>query len=246
MIDQRLPLPESVGALVSTALRAYRRRLRLFFGAAFGGLLFEAVIAYLRPGDNGFFYAGSVIVDSLLAALVTIGVVADVRDGDRLTDRAVAARALGRWGIVAIVTTMVDIVTFATSSGVFGPPEATGYGFLSLPIIVLWGCLSFASVIAAIDDKTPLGRLVFLCFGRSISLALARQNFGRLTVLAIVAVVPMLIEAVLSDQLELRKVAGWQFIANIPIDALVTGPLQAIFSVFYLDFVRRSAGPRGS
>jgi hypothetical protein len=246
MLDERLPLPESVGALVSIALRRYRRRLPLFFGTAFAGLLFEAGLALARPGDFGLFYAGSVVVDSLLAALVTIGVVADLRDGERLPDRAVAARAFRRWGIVAIVTTLVDIVTFTTSSAVFGPPEATAYGLLSLPIVVLWGSISFASVIAAIDEKTAPGRLVFSSIGRSLSLALARQNFGRLTLLALIAVVPMLIETVLSDQLELRKVAAWQFIGNIPIDALVTGPLQAIFTVFYLDFVRRSTAPRGN
>jgi hypothetical protein len=244
MVHERLPLPESVGALTQTALRAYRRRFPLFFGTAFTGLLFEAIIAYLRPGDIGFFYAGSIVVDSLLAALVTIGVVADLRDGDRLTNGAVATRAFGRWGIVAAVTTLVDIVTFFSSNAVFGPPEATAYGLLSLPIVLLWGSVSFASVIAAIDEKTAPATLVLSCIGRSIALAFARQNFGRLTLLAIIAVVPMLVEAVLSDQLELRKVAAWQFIANIPIDALVTGPLQAVFTVFYLDFVRRTTGPR--
>jgi hypothetical protein len=115
---------------------------------------------------------------------------------------------------------------------------------LILPIVVFWGSVAYASVIAAIDEKTAPGLLIIASLGRSVSLALARQNFGRLTALAIVAVLPTLVEAVLSDQLELRKVAGWQFIANIPIDALVTGPLQAVFTIFYLDFVRRSAGPR--
>jgi hypothetical protein len=244
MVDERLPLPESVGALTHVALQAYRRRFPLFFGMACTGLVFEGLIAYLRPGDVGFFYAGSIVVDSLLAALVTVGVVADLRDGDRLTNGTVATRAFGRWGIVAAVTTLVDIVTFFSSNAVFGPPESTAYGLLSLPIVVLWGSVSFASVIAAIDEQSAPLTLVFSSIGRSIALAFARQNFGRLTLLAIVAVVPMLVEAVLSDQLELRKVAGWQFIANIPIDALVTGPLQAVFTVFYLDFVRRTAGPR--
>ncbi|MGD0474663.1 MAG: hypothetical protein ABSB70_15815 [Candidatus Velthaea sp.] len=244
MLDERLPLPESVGALTHIALRGYRRRFLLYFGTAFAGLLFEAGIAYLRPGDIGFFYAGSIVVDALLAALVTIGVVADLRDGDRPTNGAVAGRAFGRWGIVAAVTTLVDVVTFFSSNAVFGPPESTAYGLLSLPIIVLWGSVAFASVIAAIDEKTAPATLVLSSIGRSIGLAFARQNFGRLTLLAIVAVVPMLIEAVLSDQLEMRKVAAWQFIANIPIDALVTGPLQAVFTVFYLDFVRRTSGPR--
>jgi hypothetical protein len=245
MIDDRRPLPESIGALVQIAYRSYRRRFRLFFGAAFAGLVFEALIAALRPGDTGFFYAGWVIVDSFLAALVTIGVVADMREADPLPDRAVAARAFGRWGIVAAVTTLVDIVTLTTSDSVFGPPEATAYGFLILPIVVFWGSVGFASVIAAIDEKTAPGLLIIVSIGRSVSLALARQNFGRLIVLAIVAVLPTLVEAVLADQLELRKVAAWQFIANIPIDVFITGPLQAVFTVFYLDFVRRSSGPRG-
>jgi hypothetical protein len=241
--DERL-LPESVGALVRIAWRAYARRFRLFFGTAVAGLIVEALVAYLRPGDQGFFVAGMIVVDSLLAALITLGVFSDLRDGERLTDGAVAQRALGRWGIVAGVTTLVEIVTFFTSGSVFGPPEDTAYGFLILPIIVFWGSVSFASVIAAIDEKTSPGMLVFASIGRSIALALSRQNFGRLAALSVVAVVPSLIESVLSDQLQLHKVAAWQFVANIPIDALVTGPLQAVFTVFYLDFVRRTTGQR--
>lgn len=244
MIEDRRPLPESIGALVRIASRAYRRRFRLYFGVAFAGLVLEAGIAYLRPGDVGFFYAGSILVDSLLSALVTIGVVSDMRQGEKLPDRTVFDRGLARWGIVAAVTTLVDLVTLTTSDSVFGPPDQTAYGLLIPLIIVLWGSIAFASVIAAIDEKTPALTLVIASIGRSMSLALARPNFGRLTALAAVAVLPMLIETVLGDQLELRKVAGWQFIANIPIDALVSGPLQAIFTVFYLDFVRRSTGPR--
>jgi hypothetical protein len=178
--------------------------------------------------------------------LVTIGVMADLRDGERLTDGAVIKLALSRWGIVAAVTTLVEIVTFATSGSVFGPPEATAYGFLILPIVVLWGSVSFATVIAATDEKTAPSLLILASIGRSISLAFSRQNFGRLAALAVVAVLPSLIESVLSDQLELRKVAAWQFVANIPIDALVTGPLQAVFTIFYLDFVRRSSNPRAN
>jgi hypothetical protein len=244
MIEDRRPLPESIGALVQIASRAYRRRFRLYFGVAVAGLVLEALIAYLRPGDTGFFYAGWILVDSSLAALVTIGVVSDLREGEKLPDRAVLDRGFARWGIVALVTTLVDVVIISTSDSVFGPPESTAYGILIPLVVVLWGSISFATVIAAIDENTPALTLVVASVGRSMSLALARQNFGRLTALAAVAVLPTVIETVLGDQLELRKVAGWQFIANIPIDALVTGPLQAVFTVFYLDFVRRSTGPR--
>jgi hypothetical protein len=244
MIEDRRPLPESSGALVQTALRAYRRRFALYFGTAVAGLIAEAIAAWLEPKNLGFLYAGSIVVDALISALVTLGVVSDIREGDRLGDRAVAGRAIERWGIVAVVTALVEFVIFSTSDAVFGSPEATGFGFLILPIVVIWGSLSFATVIAALDDKTPLGVLAFSSIGRSFSLAVARQNFGRLTMLALVAVLPTLVENVLAHQLELRKVAGSLFIANIPIDALVTGPLQAIFTIFYLDFVRRSSGPR--
>jgi hypothetical protein len=244
VIDDRRPLPETIGGLALVAMRAYRRRLPLFFGVAFTGLVLEAVVAYLRPGDIGYFYAGSVVVDSLVAALVSIGVIADMRDAERPSDRAVADIALSRWGIVAVVTTLIDIVTYFTGGAVFGPPEATAYGFLTLPIVVFWGSIAFATVMAATDEKTAPGLLILSSIGRSMTLALARQNIGRLVGLSIVAVLPTLIETVLYDQLQLRHVAAAQFIANIPIDALTTGPLQAIFSIFYLDFVRRSAGPR--
>jgi hypothetical protein len=245
MVEDRRPLPESIGGLVQAAFRAYCRRFRLYFGAAVAGMIFQAVIAYERPGDDGFFYAGGVIVDSLLAALVTIGVIADLRDGERPTDRAVFGGALDRWGLVAAVTTLVDIITVMTMGSVFGPPEATAFGFLILPIVVFWGSVSFATVIAATDEKTSPLLLILGSLGRSVSLALARQNVGRLIALSLVAVLPMLVQTVLFDQLQLRKVAGSEFIANVPIDALVTGPLQAVFTLFYLDFVRR-AGQRPS
>ena len=244
MIEERRPLPESIGGLIDIAVRAYLRRFGLYFGVALGGLILEAVLAYVRPGDMGVFQAGSIAVDSLVSALVTIGVVADMRQDDPRTNRSIADTALARWGLVAVVTTLVDIVTYFTSGAVFGPPQDTAYGFLILPIVVAWGSLGFASVIAAIDDKTPPVMLVLSSLGRSISLALARQNVGRLIALAIVAVLPTLVEAVLTDQLQVRKIANAQFLGNIPLDALVTGPLQAVFTVFYLDFVRRTTGTR--
>ncbi len=244
MIEDRRPLPESIGGLVQTAIRAYLRRFPLFFGTAVVGLVVEALMALARPADIGLLYAGSIVVDSLLAALVTIGIVNDMRDGEPMSNRTIATLTSGRWGLVAAVVTLVDIVTYTTNDFVFGSPDATAYGFLILPIVVFWGSIAFASVIAAVDDKTAPGLLVLSSIGRSMSLALARPNLGRLTALALVAVLPTLVETILSDQLHVRKIAGWQFIGNIPIDALVTGPLQAVFTIFYLDFVRRSAAPR--
>lgn len=240
MIEERRPLPESIGGLVDTAVRAYRRRFALYFGVAFAGLILEAIIAYVRPGDEGFFQAGSILVDSFVSALVTLGVVADMRPDERPADAALAGTALGRWGIVAVVTMLVDIVTIFTSSSVFGSPQDTAYGFLVLPIVVAWGSLGFATVIATLDDKTAPQLLIFASIGRSISLALARQNVGRLIALALVAVLPVLVQSVLTDQLHLRKVAAWEFIGSIPIDALLCGPLQAVFTIFYLDFLRRT------
>ncbi len=244
MLEERRPLPESIGGLIDTAARAYRRRFRLYFGTAMAGLVAEAIASYLLPNDAGLLQAGSIVVDSAICALVTIGIVADMRSDDRPTDGAVASRALARWGIVAVVTTLVNIVTLFTSDAVLGPPEDTAYGFLILPIVVAWGSLGFASVIAATDDKTSSFLLAFSSLGRSALLALARPNLGRLVVLAVVAVLPMFVEKVLVDQLELRKIAGSQFVGSIPIDALVTGPLQALFTVFYLDFMRRMNGGR--
>ena len=248
MIQERRPLPESVGGLMSSALRAYRRRFWLYFGIAFGGLVLEAVAAavaaYVRPGELGTLYAAPIAVDSLISAVVTIGIVADLRHDDRSTSATITGIALGRWGIVAVVTTLVTIVDTFTTSAIFGPPENTAYGFLALPIIVLSGSLSFASVIAALDDKTAARILVLSSIGRSLTLALARQNLGRLIALALIAILPTLVETVLSDQLAIRKVAGWQFVGAIPIDALITGPLQAIFTLFYLDFVRRTTNAR--
>lgn len=245
MIEERRHLPESIGGLLDAAFRAYRGRFRLYFGTAFLGFVLQAIVAYFSRDDIGVVYGGSIVVDAFVCALVAIGVVADMKPQDGVTDAAIANVALQRWGVVALVTTLVAIVTFFTGDAVFGPPQDTAYGFLTLAIVVAWGSLAFASVIAAIDEKTPPLVLALASIGRSISLALARQNLGRLAVLALVAVLPTLLENVLTSQLAVRKIPGWHFIGDIPIDALVTGPLQALFTVFYLDFVRRAAGPQG-
>jgi hypothetical protein len=244
MIDERhRPLPESAGALVLIAVRAYRRRFPLYFGIAFVGLLLEGVIAYLQPENPGFFYAGSIVVDSLISAAVTIGVIADMREGERTSDRDIALAAIAKWGLVAGVTAIVDYIEAWTNVLGDGSPDA-GFGFMILPIAVLWGSIGFATVIAALDEKTKPLVLLFSSIGRSMTLAFARQNFGRLVALALVALLPSLVESILADQLGVRKIAGSDFMATIPIDAFVTGPLQAAFTIFYLDFVRRSSAGR--
>jgi len=44
---------------------------------------------------------------------------------------------------------------------------------------------------------------------------------------------------VAADQLALRHIGCVAFWSDVPIDELTVGPLQAVFTVFYLDFVRR-------
>jgi hypothetical protein len=246
MIDEQpRPLPESVGALVLIAVRAYQRRFGLYFGVAFAGLAAEAVAAYVRRNDGGFVLAGSIVVDSLVAALVTIGVIADMRQGERARNASVVSAAIAKWGIVAVVTMLVVFITSVTAGTLIDEPsDAITYAFMILPVAVFWGSIGFATVIAAIDEKTSPFVLAFSSIGRSMTLAFARQNFGRLVALALVAMLPTLVEMILSDQLGLRKVAASDFISVVPIDALLTGPLQAGFTIFYLDFVRRCAAGR--
>jgi hypothetical protein len=241
--DERSPLPESAGSLFDAAARAYGRRLWLYLGLALFALAIQATSKHLLPKDQGVELALNVILDAFIAAAVSIGVVSDLGPATtRPPTSAVLSAALERWWIVAGTSVLLQFITATLQSGLVAPVDSLSY-FLMGPIVVALGSLNFATVIGALDRKSSPELLVLSSIGRSMMLAFARPNIGRLVVLSIVAAVPIFLQLVLADQLQIRKVASAEFLGNVSIDALVTGPLQALFTVFYLDFVRRAAQP---
>lgn len=239
MLEERPGLPESVGALFDTAFSAYGKRFRFYIALALGAFAVEGLLALLRPGDVGVSQAGSVCVDAVLYGAITLGVVNDVLGEHPIADRAVLSRTFARWWALAATSAIIAMVTLVTAAAVFGPDSSDV--FLALPIVVGWGSLNLASVIAATDTTTRATLLVPLSIGRSMALSLAWPNIGRTALLALIAVIPVLLQIVLDDQFRRHQYPAPSFWANVPIDALVTGPLQAVLTVFYLDFARRTA-----
>jgi hypothetical protein len=89
-----------------------------------------------------------------------------------------------------------------------------------------------------VDASIP-GLRIIGSFAQSIRLALFPTNFGRTVLVGITTLVPLLLTSVLFDQMGIHHVREAGFWANVPVDAITVGPLQAIFAVFYLDFIRR-------
>lgn len=242
MIEERTPLPESMGQLFATAWRAYTRRMPLYVAIALAAIATEAILTFAFPKSAGMLTASAIVCESFIAAFVTIGVVADLNiAATRPGARAIASAALARWWIVAGANAIVSFAGNVIISGTIdGDSSGLGY-FLILPVAVIVGSLNFATVIAAVDVKTRPELLVFSSIGRSMMLSFARANFGRMVVLSLIAIMPTLIETVVRDVLQTRHIGASDFLGFAPLDVFVTGPLQAVFTLFYLDFVRRAA-----
>jgi len=240
MVDERAPLPESFGGLWDIALRAFARRGVLYLAAAAAAIAVQGIAAAVDPRSAGLAIAANIVADSFIAVLVTLGVIADIRSSEPVDGRNLLSAALERWWLVAAVGLLITPVNYVAMEAIFEPATDISDVFLLPIIIVGWGTLNFATVIAASDTKTPTRLLVFTSIGRSVALALARPNLGRLALISLIALLPALLEQILGDQLMSRHFAASQFFATVPVDALTAGPLQAVFTVFYLDFIRRT------
>jgi hypothetical protein len=65
-------------------------------------------------------------------------------------------------------------------------------------------------------------------------------NLGRLIVLSVLLTFPLFAELLLASYLRAHNIANIDFWSDIPLDMLTLGPLQAVATVFYVDFLRRS------
>lgn len=241
--DERLP--PSIGGLVDLAFSAYVQRAPLYLGLAV--LVFvlagavELASALSKSADvaaiNLMLY--SLFADAFVVAAVALGIGTRVA-GETAPAGALAGGALRRWMAVLGTMTVVQFVFQLTagSSGL-GPIGDWGDVVFAPFVWLLWGALSLAAPIAALaPERAP--RAMALALFRSLSLGLRGTNLTRLCVVAFAGVVPLLLEEVLGDLLQQRHVPHAIFWANVPIDALVVGPLAALQTVFALDFARRA------
>jgi hypothetical protein len=232
-------LPASIGGLFGTALGLYARRIGLYSILTVAAFALQFV-AILIPHTNGTGQALAVIVDAFLIAAVTIGTAGDLA-GTAGGWPAIVSAASERWGVVAIAGFIYFLVVYALVRGVYGSLEETGYGLFIPPIITLWGAVSLAQVVAAIEPAASRLMLPLTALGKALSVSLRAANLGRLILLSVTLTVPALVQSTLFGILSDRHVREASFWAYVPLDALFTGPLQAISTIFYLDFLRRVA-----
>lgn len=244
--DDPKDLPTSVGGLFAGAFSLYVRRFGFYLSLALAAALVQYVVDVLVPRftlqhSEGLFIGLSVVVDSFIVAAVTIGVALDLVHKDADWSQLLGF-ASERWGVVAVVG-LVNFLVFAflVEPVVFGPqgPD-TLYGIMIAPAIAIGGALALAQVVAAIEPAKSRLMLPLIALGKGLAVAFRFANLGRLLVLAVALFIPNVLELVLMGQLTARHVADAEFWSNVPLDALFAGPLQALATVFYIDFLRRA------
>lgn len=236
------PLPESAGGLIMLAFQAYGKRIVAYTALAIACIAVQGLVAFAWPGNRGAMMGTNLCVDALIAAFVTIGVITDLGTQAQAT-RTLFSHAVQRWWVLAAIgfVQLLLQILFAVVVGSTSPDALDVFStILSGVIITMISCaLTMGTVVGAIDTTTRSLLIVPASIGRGLAVSLAWPNLSRLMMLAALFVTPIIVTGALDTQLEHVHMAQATFWVDTPIDAFTTGPLQALFSVFYLDFVRR-------
>jgi hypothetical protein len=231
--------PASITGLFGTAFTLYIRRFGLYATLAIAAFAVQLFVDLAVMQDTGLALGLNIVVGSFVAAAVSIGVAFDIARKDADWSTIFNAAAL-RWGVVVVVGLAGVLVQDLFLANVFLPPDQTGYGLLLVPLIVLWGAVMMASVVAAIDPAKSRLTLPGVALAKGIVVSLQFANLGRLMLFSLIAALPLVAEVLLRQFLVTRGVPEVDFWAGIPIDAVSVGPLQALATVFYIDFLRRT------
>ena len=239
MISDENRLPKSVAGLLGVAGTLYARRAGLYIALAAVALAIQYVVGVWLPHSDGLITGLGIIVDAYFVGAVSIGVAFDLA-GKPADWSTVLLAAHERWGVVSIVALAYSFCFWILAPNVFGAPADTGFGFLILPIVVFWGAVSLGQVVAAIEPVKTQLTLPFLAIGKGMAVAFRWPNLGRLVLLSLVIVLPTVGTAFLGGVLMHHHVHDATFWSNVPLDALTVGPVQALSTVFYVDFLRRA------
>jgi hypothetical protein len=233
-------LPASIAGLFGTALGLYARRFPYYGILALISIGVQYVVDTQVMLDFGLMLGLDVVVGAFLAASVSIGVAFDLAGKEADWSRIMTAASL-RWGAVTLVALIVFLTQWLYGPYVALPPGDTAYGLLLLPFIVFSGALSLATVVASIEPTQSRLKLPLIALGKALSVSAQFVNLGRLVVLSVLLTLPLFAELLLASFLRTHNVvADLDFWSDIPIDVNTLGPLQAIMTVFYVDFLRRS------
>ena len=226
--------------LFATALSLYARRFPYYITLALLGIAVQYIVDVASQfPDSGLMLGLDIVIGAFLAASVSIGVAFDLAGKEPDWSRLMTAASL-RWGVVTLMSLLVFLSEWLYAPYVEMSPADTGYGLLLLPFIVLSGAITLSTVVAAIEPATSRLRLPLIALGKALAVSAQFVNLGRLLVLSVLLTFPLFAEMLLSAYLRAHNVANPDFWSDIPLDMLTLGPLQAIATVFYVDFLRRS------
>jgi hypothetical protein len=232
-------LPASMPGLFGAALGLYARRFPFYALLTLIAIAVQYVVDAQVMLDSGLLIGLDVVIGSFLAASVSIGVAFDVAGKEADWSRIMTAASL-RWGVVTLIALIALFLQWLFLPYVLLPADDTGYGLLLLPFIVLWGAVSLGTVVAAIEPTKSRLRLPLIALGKALTVSAQFVNLGRLMVLSVLLSLPLFAELLLGSYLKSRNVGDLDFWSGVPIDMLTLGPLQAIATLFYIDFLRRA------
>jgi len=235
-------LPSSVDGLLELAFAGYVQRIGLYLALAAGIFAVYVAIEFAPFPPDGVareaaYIAGSLVADALLVGAVAMGIAARIA-GKPLTSRAVLGAATDRWlPVMGALTITNFFVSYTSDLGALGPDR--GPFMFAAPLFwLLWGAMALSGPVAALSSDPPALAIV-TGFARAVAISLRLQNLARLCLVAFAAVVPLLLGEIVYDLMHQHGIGHALFWANAPIDALATGPLAALQTVFALDFARR-------
>jgi len=255
--DDGSRLPLTVGGLLGFALSAFAANARFYVALQVGVFaayaLAETVVpAAVASTPQGHFKGWVLLLtglfaDAFVTAAVAMGVAARSA-GTRASARALTAIAIERWLPVIIVSFLALYLVMLTNdlSGLGAPSEPRALAYATAPLIwIFWGILGLTGPFVALSaDRRSFA--VFAGFAHAFTTSLRRGNLMRLCVLAVVTVMPTVLQGVAFNLLVAHHVTRPLFWAEVPIDALTVGPLAAIQTAFALDFARRASAQRSA
>jgi hypothetical protein len=232
-------LPATLPGVFGMAGALFMRRFTLYATLTVLAIGLQIVLDLTLLPDTGFAIGLDIILSSFIAAAVSIGVAYDLAGKDADWSRIITSASM-RWGVVAIIAILAFFVNNLFSDFLTLPATDTFFGLIFLPFIVLWAAVWMGTVVAAIEPVQSRLMLPLVALGKGIGVSTQFANLGRLMLLAVLMLIVVEAELVLTNQLELHHIADAVFWAQVPLDTLTVGPLQAIATVFYVDFLRRA------
>jgi hypothetical protein len=232
-------LPASVAGLFGTAAGLFARRFPLYATLTVLAISVQYAVDTLAAASTGLIIGLDLIVGAFIAATVSIGVAFDIAQKDADWSRIITAASL-RWGVVTIVTFVAFFVQSQYVQIGTQPAPENGYGFIWLPFIVLWGAVTMGTVVAAIEPAKTRLLLPLVALGKGMAVSTHFVNLARLALYSLLLTVPLVIELFINHTLAVRHITIPEFWTDVPIDMIFTGPLQALATVLYIDFLRRA------